>query len=86
MTGKKPSTDRDWMDEDDAPDLSSPEFQAKFAKVPVRRGRPKSATQKISTTLRLDADVLERFRASGPGWQSRINETLRAAVLNKKQG
>ena len=31
MTGNKRSTDTDWIDEDDAPDLSTPEYQAKFA-------------------------------------------------------
>ncbi len=86
MTGKKPPMDPDWVDEDDAPDLSTPEYQAKFAAVPVRRGRPKSAKPKVPTTLRLDADVLEGFRATGAGWQSRINETLRRALRNKKLG
>ncbi|MFN7104375.1 MAG: BrnA antitoxin family protein [Pseudorhizobium sp.] len=39
--------------------------------------RPKSPQTKVSTTIRLDADVLEQFRAQGPGWQSRINQALR---------
>jgi uncharacterized protein (DUF4415 family) len=30
--------------------------------------------------LRLDPDVLAHFRATGPGWQSRINEALRKAA------
>jgi uncharacterized protein (DUF4415 family) len=30
--------------------------------------------------LRLDADLIDRFRATGKGWQSRINEALRKAV------
>jgi uncharacterized protein (DUF4415 family) len=30
-----------------------------------------------STTIRLDQDVLEQFRATGPQWQSRINAALR---------
>ncbi|NJL08794.1 MAG: BrnA antitoxin family protein [Methylacidiphilales bacterium] len=51
---------------------------------PVRRGRPKSERPKVSTTIRLDADVLEHFRASGAGWQSRVNETLRRAMRRKK--
>ena len=46
----------------------------------VRRGRPKSAAPKRAVTLRLDPDVIERFRASGAGWQSRINAALRKAV------
>jgi uncharacterized protein (DUF4415 family) len=35
---------------------------------------------KKQVTLRLDADVVERYRLSGKGWQSRINEDLRKAV------
>jgi uncharacterized protein (DUF4415 family) len=31
-------------------------------------------------TLRLDADLIDRFRATGKGWQSRINAALRKAV------
>jgi uncharacterized protein (DUF4415 family) len=51
--------------------------------VPVKRGRPKSARPKISTTLRLDADVLDHFRGLGPGWQTRINATLRSAIKRR---
>ena len=43
----------------------------------VRRGRPKSATTKEAVNIRLDAEVLEHFRRSGPGWQTRINDALR---------
>ena len=42
-----------------------------------RPGRPKSDATKKLITLRLDPDVIERFRATGPGWQSRINVALR---------
>jgi uncharacterized protein (DUF4415 family) len=46
----------------------------------VRRGRgPQTAPTKVSTTIRIDADVLEFFRATGPGYQTRMNEALRAA-------
>lgn len=49
-------------------------------------GRPKSDAPKKQVTLRLDADVLESFRSAGPGWQSRINDSLRnAAGLAKRQ-
>ncbi len=41
------------------------------------RGRPQLEAPKHLVSLRLDADVVERFRATGPGWQSRINEVLR---------
>lgn len=46
----------------------------------TRRGRPKSDQPKQQVTLRLDRAVIERFRSSGPGWQSRINEELRKAL------
>jgi uncharacterized protein (DUF4415 family) len=45
----------------------------------TRPGRPRSASPKQQVTLRLDSDVLDHFRAGGPGWQSRINATLRKA-------
>lgn len=41
------------------------------------RGRPRLEAPKRLVSLRLDPDVVERFRATGPGWQSRINEVLR---------
>jgi uncharacterized protein (DUF4415 family) len=66
--------------DDDAPDLSTPYWVEQFAKATIQRGRPKSAAPKVSTTLRLDPDVLESFRAGGPGWQSRINAALRKAA------
>ncbi|MGI4799986.1 MAG: BrnA antitoxin family protein [Janthinobacterium lividum] len=44
-----------------------------------RRGTQKAPTKEM-ISLRLDQDVLERWRATGPGWQSRVNEVLRAAV------
>src|SRR5688572_4515396 len=43
----------------------------------VRRGRPKSEHPKIATSIRLSEDVLSRFKASGPGWQSRIDAALK---------
>ena len=41
------------------------------------RGRPMGSGKKEQVTLRLDAEVLEQFRASGNGWQTRINDALR---------
>ncbi len=41
------------------------------------RGRPAGEHQKVSTTVRLDKDVIDAFRAEGRGWQTRINQTLR---------
>ncbi|BDL37711.1 MULTISPECIES: BrnA antitoxin family protein [Methylorubrum] len=49
----------------------------------LRRTRgPQSAPTKQLVSLRLDQDVLLRFRATGPGWQSRMNEALRRAAAD----
>ena len=66
--------------DDDLPDLSTPYWQDRVAKAPVQRGHPKAAVTKVSTTIRLDPDVLEAFKAAGPGWQSRVNAALRKAA------
>jgi len=69
------------MREDDTPELTDEWFQEadiyKAGRL-VRRGRPRSDNPKRSIAIRLDPDVLERLRATGPGWQTRINEVLRA--------
>jgi uncharacterized protein (DUF4415 family) len=48
-----------------------------FAKVVVRRGLP-VAKGKTQVTLRIDSDVLEWFKSQGPGYQTQINQLLRA--------
>jgi len=77
MTVNTASTDPGF---DDALDLSTPYWQERFAKAPVQRGRPKAEKTKVSTTIRLSPEVIEHFRAGGPGWQSRIDEALRKFV------
>lgn len=46
----------------------------------VRRGRPKSANARRLLSLRLPPDVIARWKASGPGWQTRMAEALEKAV------
>lgn len=78
MNEKRPPVPDDF--DEDAPDLSEAYWAEKLAKAKVRRGRPKSDTPKVSTTIRLDPDVIESFKAGGPGWQSRMNAALRKAA------
>jgi uncharacterized protein (DUF4415 family) len=66
--------------DDDLPDLSTPYWEERIAKATVRRGRPRSERPKVSTTIRLSPEVIEHFRAGGPGWQSRIDEALRKVI------
>lgn len=76
MNGNAESTDQGF-DRDTAPDLSADGWPEKFAKVPVRRGRPRAARPKVSTTIRLSQDVINHFKAGGRGWQTRIDAALR---------
>lgn len=86
MTGNGKSTQTDWQDPDDAPDLSAPEWQDKFAAADVKegdkvvsrgRGRPRVTRPKEHINIRLSPDVVAAFRATGPGWQTRIDAALR---------
>lgn len=47
----------------------------------TRAGRPPlGAAAKQQVTLRIDPDVIDKFREGGPGWQGRMNEALRMVV------
>ena len=51
--------------------------------VPMKalRGRPKSGNAKQLVSVRYSQEVLEYFKASGEGWQSRMDSVLRQYVL-----
>lgn len=53
------------------------------AMVPMRalRGRPKSANAKQLVSVRYSPEVLEYFRSTGEGWQSRMDGVLREYVI-----
>ena len=83
MNAKKASTPSTWTDSDDAPALTEEFFRKAElfnGETLVRRGRPKAPVTKMPIKIRLDADVLAALRASGDGWQTRINDTLRASL------
>ncbi len=83
MHVSKRSTKDVWVDPDDAPELTKEWFESADVydgEKLVSRGRPKSETPKKAISLRLDADVLDKFKADGPGWQGRMNEALRKAA------
>lgn len=72
-------------------DNDNPEWTDKDVKTAVRmtglpsslqrklRGQrgPQKAPRKIQTAVRYDADIIEAFKAGGPGWQTRMNDALR---------
>ncbi|MGB3720623.1 MAG: BrnA antitoxin family protein [Hyphomicrobiaceae bacterium] len=59
-----------------------PEIRNAF---PRSRGRPKKADPKVVVSIRLDPDIVDAFKAEGPGWQTRINAELRKVVQRKKK-
>ncbi|MGH8210042.1 MAG: BrnA antitoxin family protein [Steroidobacteraceae bacterium] len=52
----------------------------------MRRGRPPAEVRKVSTKLRLSPEVIEHFRAGGPGWQTRIDQALKRVVARASGG
>lgn len=59
-----------------AREVLPPEF---FKALPKRRG-PQKAPTKVAVSIRLSRDVVEAFKAKGPGWQSQIDEALRESL------
>ena len=79
MTAKSAVTKNILVDPDDAPELTDAWFESAdlmHGTKLVRRGRPAGLT-KASQTVRFDLDVLAAFKATGKGWQTRMNEALR---------
>ena len=71
------------FDRSRGPESLSSDVLAAFPNTRTRG--PQKAARKRLVSLRLDPDVVEHFRETGAGWQSRINAVLRAAV-DKKAG
>ena len=65
----------DGKDPDDRP-LTEQEMIEGHERALRRRGRP-VGSDKESTTIRFDRDILDAFKAADPGWQTRINAALR---------
>jgi uncharacterized protein (DUF4415 family) len=62
------------MSDPDARPLTDEEWEEVIRK---KRGRPFSETRKELVSLRFDPDVLEGLRATGRGWRTRVNDTMR---------
>jgi len=89
MPAKRRGSKRVRVDPDDAPEWTQEQFERAEIAVggkllrPAQgtltrsRGRPKKPDAKVHTHIRLSPKVLGHFRATGPGWQTRIDEVLR---------
>ena len=81
----------DWVDVTDFPEITDEQwagakpfsevFPEMAASIKRSRGRPPVENPKQHVSLRLDPDVIAKFKATGKGWQGRINEALRKAKL-----
>lgn len=88
MNGKPEGSENIWVDPDDAPEWTDEMFERAdlyHGETLIRRGRPPLESPKQRVTLRLDEDVVAALRASGRGWQTRVNAVLREWV-GKKAG
>ncbi|MDI6746502.1 MAG: BrnA antitoxin family protein [Rhodocyclaceae bacterium] len=93
MNAKSKNSPKLWIDPDDAPELTDDFFEQgewKIGEQPVSaqdgatalrkalsRGRPKAESTKLALTVRYDAEVVDAFKATGKGWQTRMNAALR---------
>ena len=75
------NNDRNRRGPPDARSIAEKAFKAATTK-PADVPAPKAAVPgaKETVSLRIDRDVLEHFQADGPGWQDRLNDSLRKAI------
>ncbi|MGY2047932.1 BrnA antitoxin family protein [Methylobacterium sp. JK268] len=79
-------TQEDWDEVSDSPEITEEQMRAAR---PLREARPglyaalkahqsRTATPpKVMISLRVDPDVLEKWRAKGPGWQTQLHDLMR---------
>ncbi|MFX2609540.1 BrnA antitoxin family protein [Enterobacter mori] len=77
-----------WVDPDDAPELDDAFFEnasLNEGKKIIRRGRPVSdlPTKKL-TTIRYSPEVVDAFKATGKGWQTRMDAALKDWLKHHK--
>lgn len=100
MSERKRVTKRPWRDPEDAPELTIKALEkarweiggrpvtrregARALDEALKRGRPPVESPRKMVSLRLEPDVLAALRASGRGWQTRVNDLLREAVRKKR--
>ena len=78
-------TEDDWNSVDspeltDADLASARPFSEALPEVAAGIRRRGPAKTKEAVSIRLDFDIVQKLRATGPGWQSRVNEVLRKAL------
>ncbi len=79
VTDEENARIQDGIDADpDAYSLTDEEWER--VKPTIRKGRPPAEVTKERITIRLSRDVVTQFRATGAGWQSRMDAALRQFI------
>ena len=91
LNSPTPYSQEDWDDVCDNPEWTAEDFAKArpfrevfpdlAASIDRVRGRPRVDNPKQQVSIRLDRDVIEKFKATGKGWQARMNAVLKAAKL-----
>ena len=83
MSAKLQNMPTNWVDPDDAPELTdtffelADEYQGKNL---IRLGRPPLESPKKLLSVRFDVDVIDAFKKTGKGWQTRMNDALKEYI------
>ncbi len=88
MPGKSKSSRRSSRSSDDAPEITDRWIAGAdlyHGKKLLRRGRPAGTAKKTQTTVRISNEVLSFFRASGQGWQTRMDQALKKYVASQRR-
>ena len=80
VDGDAPEATDEWFErarpaKDVLPGLVGDKAAAELLK--PKRGRPPVANPKEHLNIRLDADIVDAFRRTGSGWQTKLNDALR---------
>ena len=76
ITKQAVEDDTNWSDDE----LKQFTSVSDFPEIKKLRGRPKSDNPKQAVSIRFSSEVLEYFKATGKGWQTRMDEVLRKYV------
>ncbi|MDA8060117.1 BrnA antitoxin family protein [Leptospirillum ferriphilum] len=80
MTEKQNDSRITWTDPDEAPELTDEWFEGADLKEGsrlIRRGRPISGQKKVLLSVRYSQEVVDYFRSTGEGWQTRMDAVLK---------
>jgi uncharacterized protein (DUF4415 family) len=66
----------EWTEDDSAKAVKLSDLPASLQAKLRKRGRPVAESTKERITIRISPEVVERFRATGPGWQTRMDAAL----------